>query len=346
MRSALLGAALLTATALAATACSDDGAGTASASGRDRAPTTSTTLPGPGVDCRAERPTSGTFAVGRRVLEPPVDPARSTDPEPGRGLPGSDRRELDPTVVLYPAEGPATAPGAFTDSAPPAEGRFPLVVYSHGVSSEGTERNDALARWARAGYVVVAPTFPLSSGPGALITDLPNQPGDVEFLLDHVAGLVEDPEDPLHDRVLTDCVALTGHSLGAATTLATTYDPCCGPENVRAAVALAGVLIKVTPDADWSDAPDTPLLVVHGERDPTLPVAQALRTVQEVPAPAWLLTLRDGDHNSLFVEPQVELVGEAVVAFLDDQLKGDPTRWRALPDAVARTEGAALVAAP
>ncbi|MFI5044879.1 MAG: hypothetical protein ACHQDC_08810, partial [Acidimicrobiales bacterium] len=89
--------------------------------------------------------------------------------------------------MLYPATGVGGAPGAVTEDAAVADGRFPVVVWSHGVISSGDERNDVLADVARAGYVVVAPTFPLSSGPQGLdVRDLPQQSGDVMFALSEV----------------------------------------------------------------------------------------------------------------------------------------------------------------
>ena len=79
--------------------------------------------------------------------------------------------------MLYPSTGVGGAPDAVTEGAAVADGPFPVVVWSHGVISSGDERNDVLADVARAGYVVVAPTFPLSSGPQGLdVSDLPNKP--------------------------------------------------------------------------------------------------------------------------------------------------------------------------
>jgi hypothetical protein len=74
----------------------------------------------------------------------------------------------------------------------------------------------------QAGYVVAAPTFPLSSGPngveGALV-DTDHQPGDMSFVLTEVLKLSEDSANPLHNLLESDHVAAAGHSLGAITVL-------------------------------------------------------------------------------------------------------------------------------
>jgi predicted dienelactone hydrolase len=221
-----------------------------------------------------------------------------------------------------------------TDGAAAAEGRFPMVVYSHGVFSSGMERHEALARWVGAGYVVVAPTFPLSSRPSIEVTDLPNQPGDVEFVAETFRSEVQNPEHPLYDRVLIDCLALAGHSLGGATTLAAAFDPCCGASDPTAVIDIAGVAVNITPGASFADADPLPTLIVHGVRDAVVPYAQSETVFSTLAGPRWFVTITEGQHSSMFDPPEVEVLTESVVAFLDAQLKGSPGALEALPAAV------------
>ena len=287
----------------------------------------------------------GTFAVGREARTY-VDTGRGTDADPDRSIAATPDRTLA-VSVLYPAAGAPSAPGEFTQDAPPLDtaegGDLPLVVYSHGVWSNGSERNDTLARWASAGYVVVAPTYPLSSGPGARTTDLPNQPGDLVFVAESFSDQVAVRTDTLHGLVDTDCLALAGHSLGGATTLATAFDPCCGELDVRAVVDIAGVLITVTPESRLADADPIPTLIVHGDEDPLVPLAMGQRAFDELRGPRWFLTFTGGDHNSMFEPPEAALFDASVLAFLDAELKDEPAALDALPATVEAAGDAILV---
>ena len=100
------------------------------------------------------------YGVGSRTLHL-VDASRPTAASPTRNLAAKDSRALD-VLVLYPSRGPAGSAAAVAD-APVAEGRFPVVEFSHGVTASGPAYMGFLLPLARAGYVVVAPTFPLTS---------------------------------------------------------------------------------------------------------------------------------------------------------------------------------------
>ncbi|MFN7149844.1 MAG: alpha/beta hydrolase family protein, partial [Microthrixaceae bacterium] len=238
----------------------------------------------------------GPYAVGRSAVTF-IDPSRPTEPSPESSRRYQSGRAL-PVVVLYPAEGAPGEPGEFVDDAPGAPGAFPLVVYSHGVAATGTDRNDALARWVRAGYVVAAPTFPLTSEGMSGVADLVNQPGDLRFVVESLRSSVQELGHPLQGRVLFECLALAGHSLGGATTLAASFDPCCAQLDPAAVVEIGGMQALLTPGTDYSDASPAPVLVVHGAQDATIPYDLAQGVVDAVPGPAWLLTFPQGGHNS------------------------------------------------
>src|SRR5690606_38473865 len=43
------------------------------------------------------------------------------------------------------------------------KGRFPLIVFSHGIAGHPRKFTKLFAKWAAAGYVVAAPVFPLTN---------------------------------------------------------------------------------------------------------------------------------------------------------------------------------------
>jgi predicted dienelactone hydrolase len=85
--------------------------------------------------------------------------------------------------------------------------------------------------WAAAGYVVATPTFPFGANRAPDTTtgamDIPNQPGDLSFVVDEVLGLSADENDPLHGAVDPNRIGAAGHSAGGATVLALAGNTCC-----------------------------------------------------------------------------------------------------------------------
>src|ERR671930_612347 len=103
---------------------------------------------------------------------------------------GCSSRDDDDTAEATPVPAPPFAVGRRTmEDAPPAEGRFPLVVWAHGWNSTGETFLPYAELWARQGYVVALPTFPLSREGVADGDDVQNQPGDVSFVIDQVLAL-------------------------------------------------------------------------------------------------------------------------------------------------------------
>jgi predicted dienelactone hydrolase len=91
--------------------------------------------------------------------------------------------------------------------------------------------------WVRAGSIVAAPSFPLGSGSGVDITDLPDQPADVNFVVPSMRKLADDPTQALAGHPASGCLALAGHSLGAATTLEAAFESSYRVTSVQAAFA-------------------------------------------------------------------------------------------------------------
>ena len=255
--------------------------------------------------------------MGRRSIEV-VDTSRSTAADPAR-----DREELPertlPVLLLYPAEGTPTNPAAPEDDATPADGEFPLIVFSHGVTADGPRYEGRLKQWARAGYVVAAPTFPLSSGRGGLIRDYVNQPADVSFVLDELLSLQDD--EPLAGHIDPERLAAAGHSLGAITTIGVGLTSCCSDPRLDAIVSLSGTRLPF--EGKGVDEIDRlPFLAVHGANDPIISVSGSDSLFEDADGPAAYLRLADAGHTD-YLRTDAHLVDETVLGFLELELRGD-----------------------
>jgi fermentation-respiration switch protein FrsA (DUF1100 family) len=294
------------------------------------------------ADCPSKPaiPPAGGWGVGRTTITL-VDSTRPTAADPPRGLAAKPDRTF-PIVLTYPV---APAPdgnggSSVADGATPA-GRFPLVLFSHGVTSNGLTISNVTLPLVRAGYVVAAPTYPLSSGEGAGITDLPQQPADVHFMVDHLDAAVSQ-RLPGTDPVRAHCVAIAGHSLGAVTTLLAGYGACCrwtGPTAPKAVIELSGLLLPIRPGT-FDQAPTTPLLLVHGNADKTVPYFGSQQAFSSLPGPRWFLTLLGGSHPGPFLPPYNKVVDQAMVAFLNAELQHQTAGLDSF-GAVAQTSGVA-----
>ncbi|MGK2948400.1 MAG: alpha/beta hydrolase family protein [Acidimicrobiales bacterium] len=262
--------------------------------------------------------TEGPFAVGRRTIEL-VDTTRPSAADPARDLPEEPQRAFD-VLVLYPASGDVPTETSPVDDAPAATGSFPLVVFTHGVTATGPVYEGRLREWARAGYVVAAPTYPRSSGPGGQISDYVHQPADVSFVLDELLDLPAD--DPLADTIDPEQLAAAGHSLGAITTLGVSLNSCCADERLDAAIQISGIRLAF-PDGEFDDLGRVPFLAIHGAEDAVVPVSGSDSLFDEAPGPAHYLRLPDGDHSS-FLFTEGELVDRVVIAFLDHYVRQVP----------------------
>lgn len=333
----------LVVTAVLVVACaSGDGDRAGSSSHRPGGPstatsvTTATTTATANAGCVQRGPGEGgavgDHAVGRadRTV---TDASRATVAPPALADRASPTRSL-PLVVLYPARGKGDPGASATVGAEPATGGpFPFLVWSHGLGGWGDERIEMLTRWASAGYVVVAPTFPLSSR-SSDPSDLRNQPADVAFVVQQIRAAAADPADVLDHLVRTDCVVLGGHSLGGGTAMTAAYDTCCTAIHPTAVIDVAGVIVGRTDDAQLADMAPIPVLLVHGDADQRVPYRQSEEKMSLLHGRTWFLTLAGGGHSDMFQPPRATLLDEAVVAFLDAQAQGAPSRLEALPGVV------------
>jgi fermentation-respiration switch protein FrsA (DUF1100 family) len=269
----------------------------------------------------------GRYAVGLRQLTF-TDPSRVTDPTPA--LPGDETQGRTlPTTVWYPAS------GSSGDGAATARGSFPVVLFSHGLLGQPGDYQALLSRWAGAGVVVVAPTYPLTNRHAARVTagDVVNQPGDASFVLTSVLALAATPGDPFAGLLDGGHLGAAGHSTGAVTTVGL-FTRCCRDARLGAGVVLAG---NATGFRDGFSGPPAPLLFEHGDRDPLVPLATGRLTFDAVPWPKAFVTLRGQGHVDPYLKPEsaaFRVVAATTAEFLRSSLAGDGAAAAALrPDA-------------
>ncbi|MCX7865053.1 MAG: dienelactone hydrolase family protein [Novosphingobium sp.] len=140
------------------------------------------------------------------------------------GFPGADTRRLDVKVWRPKGKGP-----------------FPLVIYSHGTFGDATNAMHIVHALVKAGYVVAAADYPLTSRNAftkirfADISDTSEQVKDVSFIID---SLLADPE---FSRLIdASRIGTTGHSLGAVTSYFASFGLRTRDPRIKATAPIAG----------------------------------------------------------------------------------------------------------
>ena len=208
-----------------------------------------------------------------------------------------------PTTVWYPADG---------------DGPFPLILFSHGLTSEPSAYATVLRAWAKAGFVVAAPAYPYTSyGVKKLDPlDIVNQPTDATEVITRMLALNDEAGDPLEGRIDTARIAAAGHSAGGMTTVgmfSTTRD-----DRLTAGIVLSGRKLLPVP---FTGAP-APILFVHGKLDRTVRYAEGLAAFEAVPWPKAMMAVTKGGHVALTKDfgPVIATTTD----FLRYALYGDP----------------------
>jgi fermentation-respiration switch protein FrsA (DUF1100 family) len=218
---------------------------------------------------------------------------------------GAVRPRVLVTTVRYPLSGQAP---------------FPLVVFAHGFAVAPSAYGPLLAAWARAGYVVAAPTFPLESptapgGPDE--SDLVHEPADIRFVITQLLqGALRRLIDPHR-------IAVAGQSDGGVAALAAAFDAGFRDPRIDAAVVLSGAQL---PGARVVGA--RPLLAVQGTADTINRPDNTRAFFATARRPKFLLWLLGAPHLQPYTTDAAyrAIVARASIAFLDHYLRGRPLR--------------------
>lgn len=224
----------------------------------------------------------------------------------------NDRREARPirTVVRYPA----------------ASGPRPLIVFAHGFALGPGTYGALLDAWARAGYVVAAPVFPLTNarapgGPDE--SDLINQPRDVSFVISKLLALSARARGVLAGRIDADRIAVAGHSDGGVTALAAAYDHRFRDRRIRAAIVMSGARLG---GMGAFPRRGPPLLAMQGTADTINAPRTTAAYFSAAPRPKYLVWLVGAEHLPPYTteHPELDVVERTTLAFLGHYLLGSP----------------------
>ncbi|BCY08525.1 dienelactone hydrolase family protein [Actinoplanes sp. L3-i22] len=167
-----------------------------------------------------------------------------------------------------------------------AAGRHPIVLFSHGLGGLPEQFTPLATGWAEAGYVVAAPTYPRTNGhvkqPDA--GDIHNQPADAAYVLRKLVG------GTLAPHLDGEHVAVVGFSAGATTTLGM-FRKGHSP-SLRAAVSIAGR----RPSTGFG-GPAAPMLFLHGDEDPVVPIEAGRAAYDAVPWPKTFIPVHGAGHG-------------------------------------------------
>jgi predicted dienelactone hydrolase len=146
-----------------------------------------------------------------------------------------------------------------------------MVVFAHGTDGEPADFGALFTSWAAAGYVVVAPEFPLTGehvAGGSVDADYVNQPADVRFLIDQ---MLHAPPAPLAGLIDAGRIAVAGHSLGGVTTVGLAFNTCCLDPRVKAVIVMAGEPSPYPGGMYFGGVHSPPALFISGSADETVP---------------------------------------------------------------------------
>lgn len=257
---------------------------------------------------RVADPRPFTFTVRHETF---VDPTRPTATP---GNPAYAATRTLPTDLYVPK---ATTPR-------------PLIMFSHGYHGAPAKFSQLFSAWARAGYIVAAPQFPLTSTRGApydIVADYLNQPADISFVLTQLL------HGPLRAQIDATRIAAAGLSLGGATTYGLVYDACCADARLRAAAIFDGVRL---PFAQPFRKNTVPVLIAHIDSDLAAPYKVAQQAFAGSASPKWFLTFHTGLHPEAYENepsPHDHTAIRTSIDFFDLTLLGDTAaRARLLHD--------------
>ena len=289
----------------------------------------------------------GALAVGA-CASTPAKPAATAPERAGRSTPSTPppaaagrpfrytvrhAQFVDATRSTASPGDPAYAPRRVLPTdlyIPTASTPRPLIMFSHGYHGAPRKFTKLFGAWARAGYIVAAPRFPLTSDRGKPydeVGDFANQPGDIRFVLTQLL------HGPLRSRIDPSRIGAAGLSLGGATTYGLIESPCCRDPRIRA----AAVFDAVHASAGGTFEKNTiPLLIAHIDSDRAVPYKTAQEAFAASASPKWLLTFHTGIHPEAYENtpsPHDRTATETSIDFFDLTLLGDASaRARLLHD--------------
>ena len=303
-------------------------------------PTASTTTSLPIAPVVTATPSSAPPPTASTSAGPPVDRTY--------GVTTAERTFVDTSRATSPNGSFGGAPSRTLVTSfwlPSEPGTYPLVVFAHGYAVTPDFYVPMLERWAAAGYVVAAPTYPILSGipGGASHTDYEETFADSSFVITQVLGL--DRGDVVGAKVDRDRIAVAGHSDGEVVAFGLGFLACCRDPRVDAVIAMAGNLENANNDHVRDTG--TPILHVMETNDEFDPYGPSIAWSRaNLTAPRFLLTLQGASHVPPYTiagDPHFELLARVVIDFLDGTVKEHAERLDRIGQTAAASSGLATL---
>jgi len=234
----------------------------------------------------------GAYRVGVTT----IDLVDSSRPSAANGdVPASNERKLT-TEVWYPAD-PASQPPEARDAAVDEDGApYPLIILAHGLSASRRLYASYGQYLASHGYVVAAPDFPLSKigAPGGpRLNAVLEQLKDVSFVIDQLLAFNKQSGHALEGAIDADKIGMTGHSLGALTTMLDVYGQD-RDDRIKAALPVSTVGCFL-PDNFGGDS-SVPIMALGGTDDLITPPVSSDRGYTVANRPRYLVHVVGADH--------------------------------------------------
>ncbi|WP_433214053.1 alpha/beta hydrolase family protein [Dactylosporangium sp. CS-047395] len=204
---------------------------------------------------------------------------------------------------------------------PKTAGRYPLVLWSHGLHGSPEGYAGVTQKIAAAGFVVAAPAYPGTNDKANPFNqnDMANQPADASAVITEVLKLDGQSGSPLAGRIDTAHVGAAGHSAGGYTT-AGLLSGSTRDSRLKGAVIVSGGSMG----GKFSGAA-TPVLFIHGDADATVPYSSGKSLYDATTWPKGLLTLIGGDHGAALwgSTPAANAVSKSMLDLFRYGLYGD-----------------------
>lgn len=249
---------------------------------------------------------AGPYPVGVATLTLPEGSAVEVWYPAAEGTTGTvsyDVRDFTPDIIRELLTGDSQA--IFTidgaRDAIAADGRFPVVLFSHGFMGMRVQSSFLTSHLASHGLVVVSPDHPsrdLENVLGGTAAEQPTSPVD-ELLgaLELIVAEGDAPDGPFSGRIDGDRVGALGHSAGGGTVLVAASDP-----RVRGYVSMASGGPLTAPGQDPGpdvEFPDAPSFFLAGAVDEIVPADVRTRPAHEAAfTPSWYWEIDAAGHNA------------------------------------------------
>ncbi len=255
---------------------------------------------------------------------------------------------------------------------PAPAGKYPVIIFSHGLGGTCDGYEYLGIHWARNGYVSVHIQHkgsddevwkdkpnPMESMRKATkdLSSILNRPKDVSFAIDQVCLLNKDEKSELAGKCDLDRVGVAGHSFGAYTALASSGRVLVGPlggktnlsdPRIKACIAMSPPASERERKNNSYGNYSVPCLHMTGTEDVSL-VADTTAADRRIPfdsidkSDQYLLTFNGGDHMIFSGRPRKtgkkdsddvfqELIKQSETQFWDAYLKGKPESKKWLID--------------